>query len=126
MWFAPGQKCSNFFWGFGCGRKSMGFACDLGLRFEGPQFKFSCESFTFHNSMSSSSSSKSARCVCEKKPEPSGTARMVFALSCTSAACERVFSLVDAMFGEDQRSSLADQVQAGVMLRYNKRQVHVG
>ena len=46
---------------------------------------------------------------------------MVFALSCTSAASERVFSLVDAMFGRDQLSSLGDQLQAGVMLRYNKR-----
>jgi len=48
---------------------------------------------------------------------------MVFALSCTSAAAERVFFLVDAMFGEDQRTCLADQVQVGVMLRYNKRMV---
>ena len=39
------------------------------------------------------------------------------------AAAERVFSLVESMFGEDQRRALADQVQAGVMLRYNKRMV---
>ena len=48
---------------------------------------------------------------------------MIFAMSCTSAAAERVFSLVDSMFGEDQLRVLADQVQAGVMSRYNKREV---
>ena len=58
-YLAVGQKSSNFFLGFGCGRISMGFGCDLGLRFERPHFKFSCECFTFHNSMYSSRSSKS-------------------------------------------------------------------
>ena len=48
-------------------------------------------------------------------------ARIAFALSCTSAASERVFSLVDAMFGADQLTALADQLQSSVMLRYNKR-----
>ena len=48
---------------------------------------------------------------------------MVFALTSTSASCERVFSLVERMFGRDQESALADQIQAGVMLRYNKRSV---
>jgi hypothetical protein len=38
----------------------------------------------------------------------------------TSAAAERVFSLVEAIFGTEQLSLLADQVQAGAMLRYNK------
>ena len=51
-------------------------------------------------------------------------ARIIFAMSCTSAASERVFSLVDSMFGKDQLSSLADQLQGSVMLKYNKR--HVG
>ena len=46
---------------------------------------------------------------------------MVFSLSCTSAACERVFSLVDAMYGRDQLCVLGDQLQAAVMLQYNKR-----
>ena len=50
-------------------------------------------------------------------------ARMAFGLSCTSAAAERVFSLVDAMYGEDQARVLAEQLQAAVMLRYNKRTV---
>ena len=42
---------------------------------------------------------------------------MVFAMSCTSAAAERVFSLVKTMYGEEQISALADQIQAGVMSR---------
>ena len=54
-------------------------------------------------------------------PAWSKAARMVFSMSCTSAASERVFSLVEEMFGRDQESSLADSVQAGVMLRYNGR-----
>ena len=29
--------------------------------------------------------------------------------------------MVESMFGEEQVRSLADQLQAGVMLRYNKR-----
>ena len=50
-------------------------------------------------------------------------ARIAFALSSTSAASERVFSLVEGMFGRDQVTALADQLQGAVMLRYNKRQV---
>ena len=53
----------------------------------------------------------------------SKAARIAFTLTCTSAAAERVFSLVEAMFGTEQLSLLADQVQAGTMLRYNKRTV---
>ena len=40
------------------------------------------------------------------------------------AASERVFSLVECMFGKDQLRFLADQLQGAVMLKYNKR--HVG
>lgn len=36
---------------------------------------------------------------------------------------ERVFSMLKCMFGHLQSSSLADQVQAGLMLRYNDRKV---
>ena len=38
----------------------------------------------------------------------------------TSAAAERVFSMVESMFGVEQVYALADQIQSGVMLRYNK------
>ena len=48
---------------------------------------------------------------------------MAFSMTCTSAAAERVFSLVEAMYGHEQRSALADQLQAALMLRYNKRMV---
>ncbi len=38
-----------------------------------------------------------------------------------SAAAERVFSLLKWMFGDQQMSTLADIIQAALMLRYNKR-----
>ena len=56
-------------------------------------------------------------------PGANKAARIAFTLTCTFAAAERVFSLVKAMFGTEQLSLLADQVQAGAMLRYNKRTV---
>ena len=50
-------------------------------------------------------------------------ARIVFGLSPNSASCERVFSLLKLMFGEQQMSALADYIRAALMLRYNKRRV---
>ena len=50
-------------------------------------------------------------------------ARIVFALSPNSASCERVFSLVKSMFGEQQLSSIADYVRAALMLKFNGRRV---
>ena len=41
----------------------------------------------------------------------------------SSAACERVFSLLKQMFGDQQMLSLADYIQAALMLKYNKRKV---
>ena len=41
----------------------------------------------------------------------------------TSAASERVFSLLEDMFGKGMEQSLADLIQAALMLRYNKRRV---
>ena len=41
----------------------------------------------------------------------------------SSAAAERVFSMLKLMFGHLQASSLADMIQAALMLRYNKRRV---
>jgi len=58
-----------------------------------------------------------------RMPAWAEAARIAFALTCTSAASERVFSLVEGMFGTDQLQTLADQLQGSVMLRYNKRQV---
>lgn len=48
-------------------------------------------------------------------------ARIVFTISPNSASCERVFSLLKLMFGDDQLSSLADAIRAALMLRYNSR-----
>ena len=50
-------------------------------------------------------------------------ARVAFAISPSSAACERVFALVKLMFGEQQMSALADMIQAALMLRSNGRRV---
>ena len=50
-------------------------------------------------------------------------ARVVFAISPNSASCERVFALLKRLFGEQQMSSLADLVQAALMLNYNNRAV---
>ena len=48
---------------------------------------------------------------------------IVFSMTPSSAACERVFSLLKNMFGDLQHSSLADYIQASLMLKYNKRAV---
>jgi hypothetical protein len=50
-------------------------------------------------------------------------ARIVFAISPSSAACERIFALVKTMFGEQQMSALKDYIEAALMLRANKRRV---
>ena len=50
-------------------------------------------------------------------------ARIVFAMSPNSASCERVFSLLNLMYGDQQVSTLADSIRAGLMLRYNGRKV---
>jgi hypothetical protein len=50
-------------------------------------------------------------------------ARIVFAMPASSAGAERIFSLLKAMYGSHQVSALADQIQASLMLRYNKRAV---
>ena len=49
--------------------------------------------------------------------------RIVGSLTPNSAAAERVFSLLKLMFGDVQISSLADMIQAALMLRYNGRKV---
>lgn len=47
-------------------------------------------------------------------------ARIVFGMSPSSATCERVFALLDCLFGEEQKNSLGDVLQASLMLRYNR------
>ena len=46
-----------------------------------------------------------------------------FDTSPNSASCERVFALLKRLFGEQQMYSLADLVQAALMLNYHKRSV---
>tara|TARA_B110001450_G_C17657600_1_gene495928 strand:- start:199 stop:2715 length:2517 start_codon:yes stop_codon:yes gene_type:complete len=48
-------------------------------------------------------------------------AQIVFAISPNSASCERVFALLKNMFGDQQMNSLADYIQAALMLSYNDR-----
>ena len=42
-------------------------------------------------------------------------------LPCHSASCERVFALLKNIFGDQQMNSLADYIQAALMLSYNDR-----
>ena len=50
-------------------------------------------------------------------------ARIAFALSPNSAACERVFSMLKLFFGEQRDATLADQIEVALMLAYNGREV---
>ena len=58
-----------------------------------------------------------------KMPAWRKAARIVFAIPPTSAASERVLSLLEGMFGKDQDNNLSDIIQGGLMLRYNERKV---
>ena len=53
----------------------------------------------------------------------SQAAHIVFAFSPNLAAAERVFSILKAMFGDQQIQALADIIQTALMLRYNQRRV---
>ena len=50
-------------------------------------------------------------------------AQIVFAFTPNSAAAERVFSMLKAMFGDQQMETLADIIQPALMLRINQRKV---
>ena len=50
-------------------------------------------------------------------------ARVAFAISPNSAACERVFSLLATMFTDEQRATLGDAIAAALMLHSNQRRV---
>lgn len=56
-------------------------------------------------------------------PTWAGAARIIFAFSPNSASCERVFSLLENMFGETQGRALSDLIEASLMLAYNKRSI---
>ena len=44
---------------------------------------------------------------------------IVFSFTPSSAAAERVFSLLKALFGSDQDAALADHIQGSMMVHYN-------
>jgi len=54
-------------------------------------------------------------------PTFSRVARVIFSMAPSSAACERVFSLLDSLFGPEQRKALSDYISGSLMLNYNKR-----
>lgn len=50
-------------------------------------------------------------------------ARIIFAFTPNSAAAERVFSLLNQLFGKQQLAALGDYIQSALMLHYNEREV---
>ena len=50
-------------------------------------------------------------------------ASIAFGLSPNSASCERVFSMVKDMIGDQQMRALGDYIRAALMLNYNQRVV---
>jgi len=59
------------------------------------------------------SGNKSAKLVC--------CCQKILLVQPSSAAVERVFSLLNSGFGDQWEQSLQDYIEASVMLRYNKR-----
>lgn len=51
-------------------------------------------------------------------------ARVIFSMSPNSASCERVFSLLQSMYGLQRARALSDHLQASLMMRFNKRGVY--
>ena len=51
--------------------------------------------------------------------------RKVLVIQPTSAAAERVFSMLTTGFGDIQESSLNDYIEASVMLRFNHKQLNL-
>ena len=54
-------------------------------------------------------------------PKWSDAARNIFLLQPSSAAAERVFSVLNNSFGKKQLGSLEDYIETSVMLQFNKR-----
>ena len=54
-------------------------------------------------------------------PYWSAAAKKILLVQPSSAAAERVFSLLKASFGEQQESSLQDYIESSLMVQYNKR-----
>ena len=58
---------------------------------------------------------------CVTLPHWSALARQVVLVQPSSAAAERVFSLLSSSFGDQQTNALQDYIETSVMLQYNKR-----
>ena len=54
-------------------------------------------------------------------PKWSAAAKRIFLIQPSSAASERVFSLLKNSFGAQQDNALKDYVEASLMLQFNKR-----
>jgi len=52
------------------------------------------------------------------------TAKSILTVQPSSAAVERVFSLVNSGFSYQQEQSLQDYIEASVMVRFNKQQIN--
>ena len=57
----------------------------------------------------------------ERLPLWATAVKQVLLIQPSSAAAERVFSILKASFNEQQDCALADYIQASVMAQYNKR-----
>jgi hypothetical protein len=53
-------------------------------------------------------------------PHWSSAAQKVFLVQPSSATAERVFSMLNCSFGDQQQNALEDVVEATIMLQYNK------
>ena len=58
-----------------------------------------------------------------KFPAWAQAGQIILAFTCNSAGAEHVFSMLKAMFGDQQSDSMADYIQIAIMLRANKRPV---
>ena len=54
-------------------------------------------------------------------PKWSGAARKIVLVQPSSAAAERVFSILHCSFGDRQQHALEDYIEASVQLQYNNR-----
>ena len=61
------------------------------------------------------------KCNSEGLPAWSCVAKKIMLLQPSSGSVERVFSLLNSTFGDQQDTSLLDYIQASLMLQYNKR-----
>ena len=58
---------------------------------------------------------------CTSLPHWSALARQILLVQPSSAAAERVFSLLANSFGDQQLNALQDYIETSIMLQYNKR-----